>query len=89
MDSVGDSAQGRPMAYIKISKNVNKRDHLEPMFKYVANMHGDEAVGRQMLICKCAVSSGNNHSSLSFVSRPCSLFAPKLRPKSKGYKVGE
>jgi len=38
------------MAYIKISKNVNKRDHLEPMFKYVANMHGDEAVGRQMLI---------------------------------------
>eukprot|EP00093_Oithona_nana_P009307 09307.XXX_116400_117948_1 [CDS] Oithona nana genome sequencing. len=50
VDSVGDSVQGQPMAYIKISKNVNRRDHLEPMFKYVANMHGDETVGRQMLI---------------------------------------
>ena len=60
MDSVGDSAQGRPMAYIKISKNVNKRDHLEPMFKYVANMHGDEAVGRQMLICKYSLQGDDS-----------------------------
>ena len=41
---------GRPIAYIKISANVNKRTKLEPMFKYVGNMHGDETVGRQLLI---------------------------------------
>ena len=47
---VGDSVQGRPLSYIKISSNVTSRSHLEPMFKYVGNMHGDEAVGRQMLL---------------------------------------
>jgi carboxypeptidase D len=50
VDSVGDSVQGRPLAFIKISANVTRRSHLEPMFKYVANMHGDEVVGRQMVI---------------------------------------
>ena len=43
--TVGDSVQGKPLAYIKISGNVTQRSHLEPMFKYVGNMHGDETVG--------------------------------------------
>ena len=38
------------MVYIKISSNVGRRSLLEPMFKYVGNMHGDETVGRQLLI---------------------------------------
>jgi len=50
VDTVGDSVEGRPLVYIKISGNVTRRSHLEPMFKYVANMHGDEVVGRQMVI---------------------------------------
>ena len=50
VDTVGNSVQGRHLAYIKISQNIQKRSHLEPMFRYVANMHGDETVGRQMLI---------------------------------------
>jgi len=48
--SIGKSVEGRPLIYIKISRNVNKRSLLEPMFKYVGNMHGDETVSRQMLI---------------------------------------
>lgn len=35
VNSVGETAEGRPMAYIKISGNVTQRSHLEPMFKYV------------------------------------------------------
>ncbi len=50
VDTVGNSVQGRPMVYIKMSQNIQQRSHLEPMFKYVANMHGDEVVGRQLLI---------------------------------------
>lgn len=48
--TVGTSTQGRELIYIKISNNVQQRDLLEPMFKYVANMHGDETVGRQMVL---------------------------------------
>ncbi|KAG7157912.1 Carboxypeptidase D-like [Homarus americanus] len=48
--SVGKSIQGRDLLVIKISENVETRGQTEPMFKYVANMHGDEAVGRELVV---------------------------------------
>ena len=48
--SLGHSLEGRDLIVIHISKDVKKRDLLEPMFKYVANMHGDETVGRQLMV---------------------------------------
>lgn len=48
--SVGLSVQGKELAYIKISGNVSSRDLMEPMFKFVGNMHGDETLGRQINI---------------------------------------
>lgn len=48
--SIGSSSEGRDLTVIEITKNVRKRSILVPMFKYVANMHGDETVGREMLI---------------------------------------
>ncbi len=33
-----------------MSADVAKRDLGEPMFKYVANMHGDETLGRQLVL---------------------------------------
>ena len=50
VESVGKSVKGRQLAFIKISANVTRRSNLEPMFKYVGNMHGDETVGRQMIL---------------------------------------
>ena len=47
---MGQSVQGRSLTYIKLSNNVQRRSLMEPMFKYVGNMHGNEVVGRQMLI---------------------------------------
>ena len=47
IDTIGNSAQGRHLAYIKISRNVTKRSHLEPMFKYVGNMR--KYTARQIL----------------------------------------
>ena len=44
------SVEGRPLAYLKISEGVERRHLGEPMFKYVGNMHGDETLGRQLLI---------------------------------------
>lgn len=48
--SIGSSWDGRDLNVIEITKNVRQRSILVPMFKYVANMHGDETVGREMLI---------------------------------------
>ncbi|KAK8398384.1 hypothetical protein O3P69_003938 [Scylla paramamosain] len=48
--SVGKSVLGRDLLVLKISENVAQRDECEPMVKYVANMHGDEAVGRALVV---------------------------------------
>lgn len=48
--SIGKSVEGRELTVLEINKNVRKRSLLTPMFKYVANMHGDETVGRQLLV---------------------------------------
>lgn len=49
--SIGTSLEGRDLTVIQISKNVgDKRNLLKPMFKYVANMHGDETIGRALMV---------------------------------------
>ncbi len=50
LHSIGKSVQNKDLWALEISKNVGNRTLLTPMFKYVANMHGDEAVGYQLLI---------------------------------------
>ena len=51
LSSIGWSVEHRKLTVIKISSNSNQsRALLKPMFKYVANMHGNEAVGRQLVL---------------------------------------
>jgi len=48
---VGHSEEGRELLCMRISQGVrNQRSLLKPMVKFVANIHGDEAVGREMLV---------------------------------------
>lgn len=47
---VGKSAENRNLIALHISRNVQTRNILTPMVKYIGNMHGDETIGRQLLI---------------------------------------
>ena len=46
----GDSVEGRKLWVMKISTDQNERSDLKPMVKYIANMHGNEVVGRELLL---------------------------------------
>ena len=49
--SIGQSVQGRELRVLQLTAGADRPRQLgKPMFKYVANMHGNEAVGRQLVI---------------------------------------
>lgn len=45
--SIGKSVKGRDLYVVKISDNVDV-DEVEPEFKYISSMHGDEITGREL-----------------------------------------
>ena len=49
LESAGKSVQGRELWVMKISDNTESEED-EPKLLYVANMHGDEVVGRELMI---------------------------------------
>jgi hypothetical protein len=47
--SIGKSVEKRDLWVMKLSQNANVDDN-RPEFKYIANMHGDEIVGRELMM---------------------------------------
>lgn len=87
LSSMGKTSTGEDIWVIKISDNA-QIDEVEPEFAYIANMHGNEVVGRRLMIrlVEEMLSSYTNGDSefKSLIENNELFFVPTLNPD--GYK---
>lgn len=88
LHSVGQSVDKHELFVMVISDNPTVHEHGEPEFKYVANMHGNEVVGRELLLnlieylCR---NYGTDPEVTSLVNNTRIHIMPSMNPD--GYEV--
>jgi hypothetical protein len=82
MFSIGKSVEGRELWMIKISDNVNV-DEVEPEFKYISSMHGDEITGRELtrfLIADMLKAYGTDNQITDLINNTEIFIMPSMNP---------
>lgn len=80
--SIGKSVRGKELWVVKISDNVNT-DEVEPEFKYISSMHGDEITGRELtvkLIEEIAEKYGYDKEITELVNNTEIFIMPSMNP---------
>ena len=84
LDSVGKTSQGRDLWALRITSDAKQpRPPGRPMFKYVGNMHGDEVVGREVLlylIQHLCDHYGSDDTTTSLVDSTDIYIMPSMNP---------
>ncbi|KAI5745174.1 hypothetical protein M8J76_008927 [Diaphorina citri] len=91
LHSIGKSVQNRDLWALQISRNVaSGRNLLKPMFKYVANIHGDEVVGYELmnyLIEYLIINDGTDERVTRLINTTDIFIIPSLNPD--GYSAAK
>ena len=95
--SIGKSVQNNDLLVLELGTSPGNHEILKPEFKYVANMHGNEVVGKELLLWLAhylCTGNGeqihilkydpNSHSSIFFSvnSSPSCIFYQENKAKS-------
>ncbi len=79
---IGRSIEGRPLLVLKISDNA-AIDEIEPEFKYISSMHGDEITGRElmMLLAKDLLENYGKDQQITELINTTEIFImPSMNP---------
>ncbi len=82
LQSAGQTVDGRELWYVVISDNASANEN-EPKLLYIANMHGDETVGRELMIYqirRLVNEYGTNDRITNLVNNSKIFIMPSMNP---------